>query len=332
MLIPILGYRIFFIYVEYYFNVFYLLFNLFMKEKLLYTCIYLFLFNIFTFAQTDLDGIMMDKKMFCTGLVISQSKSTEYWEGTNLRTNLNLGTLTSNVYNFMGNYGISNKLNFIFNVPYISNNVSAGTLHKTQGIQDLSLFLKWLLLEKEIKNSIYSIYFVTGISTPLTNYIVDYLPLSIGLKSTNFLGRIILDYQYKKVFITGSETYINRQNIKIERDAYYTNQLYLTNEVALPNQNIVQVRLGYRTNSIIAELVLTDLKTLGGFDITKNNMPFPSNQMNATNVGTNFKINIPSVNGLSLIAGNNYTFSGRNVMKQNQYYGGVFYIINFHKK
>lgn len=303
-----------------------------MKQKFLYTCIYIFFININMYAQTDLDGIMMDKKMLCAGLIISQSKSDQYWEGTYLRNNLNLGNLISNSYNFMANYGISNKVNVIFNIPYIANSASAGTLHPTQGIQDLSLFLKWLFVEKEVNNSIYSIYFVTGFSTPLTNYIVDYLPLSIGLKSTNLYGRIILDYQYKKVFITGSETFVNRQNIKIERDAYYTNQLNLTNEVALPNQNILQLQLGYRTNSIIAALVLTDLKTLGGFDITKNNMPFPSNQMNATTVGTNFKINIPKVNGLSVIAGNNYTFSGRNVLKSNQYYGGIFYIFNLQKK
>jgi hypothetical protein len=71
---------------------------------------------------------------------------------------------------------------------------------------------------------------------------------------------------------------------------------------------------------------------LGGFDITKNNMPFPSNKMNMTTIGINLKYEIAAVNGLSLIGGGNYVVKGRNVGQSKSFYGGVFYILDFSKK
>ena len=91
--------------------------------------------------------------------------------------------------------------------------------------------------------------------------------------------------------------------------------------------------LGYRTNRMIAEAIVNNWTTLGGFDITKNNMPFPSNKMNATTVGANVKYNLKAVDGLSLIGGGNYVVAGRNVGQATTVNVGVFYILNFtHKK
>jgi hypothetical protein len=42
-----------------------------------------------------------------------------YWEGTLKRENLNLGDLSLQMYSVMGNYGITNKLNVLFGLPYV---------------------------------------------------------------------------------------------------------------------------------------------------------------------------------------------------------------------
>ncbi|HQR92943.1 MAG: hypothetical protein B7Y15_07150 [Bacteroidetes bacterium 24-39-8] len=283
-------------------------------------------------AQTDLDAIMMSKNNFCTGLMYQHGSWNNYWEGTLKRDNQNLGTVSNNMYAVMGNYGISGKLNLLFGLPYVNTKASAGTLHSMNGLQDLPLWVKWMPFEKRVGPGTLSLYGIGGLSIPVSNYIADYLPLSIGLKSTNFSLRGMVDYQIGSIFATLSGTYVVRNNVTIDRSSYYTDQLILSNEVEMPNVATINFRFGYRSSLGIAELVLNQSNTLGGFDITRNNMPFPSNQMNATTAGLAFKYNVSAVEGLSLIGGTNFTIAGRNVGQTNSFNGGLFYILDFSKK
>jgi hypothetical protein len=236
------------------------------------------------------------------------------------------------MYNLMGTYGITDKLNVIVNVPYVQTHATAGTLHGMKGFQDLSVWLKWMPVEKEIGKGTFSIYTIGGFSTPLSNYIADFLPLSIGMHSTTVSGRLMLDYQLGNFFATASGTYSYRNDITIDRTSYYTTQEILSNKVDMPNMLSYNVRAGYRSERLIAEAIFNQMYTLGGFDIRKNDMPFPSNKMNASMVGVNFKYNFKMVPGLSIVAGANTTVAGRNVGQSTAYEGSVFYILDFSKK
>ena len=288
--------------------------------------------NVYAIAQTDQDGLMMNKNLFCTGLIYNASNWNKYWEGTNFRENLNLGTVSSNSIQFMGNFGLKDNLNLLFSAPYISNKISAGTLNSINGLQDFSTWIKWMPVEKEINNGILSVYLLGGASLPMSNYIVDYLPVSIGLKSSSISGRFMMDYQLGNFTITASETYTVRSNTRLERNSYFTTRSILSNEVEMPNVNMLSLRTGYRSNWLIAEAIITDIKTLGGFDITRNNMPFPSNRMNATTIAANFKYEIQKVPGLSVVAGASRVIKGRNMVQSTGFYSGLFYILNFQKK
>ena len=285
-----------------------------------------------TFAQTDLDAIMMEKKQFCLGPMFGYSSWKDYWEGTTKRDNANLGTVSTQTYSIMGNYGITNKLNFLFNVPYIKSKASAGQLHSMSGLQDISLWIKYMPVEEEVGPGIFSLYGIGGLSFPSSNYIPDYLPLSIGLKSTNLSFRVMADYQISNWFATLSGTYVSRSNVKIDRTAYYTTEMHYTNEVKMPDAMQFGFRTGIRNEKIIAEALLSNWTTLGGFDITKNNMPFLSNKMNSTTAGVNFKYNLNKPFGLSLTGGAQHTIAGRNVGQASGFNAGVFYVLNFSKK
>jgi hypothetical protein len=285
-----------------------------------------------TKAQTDIDGIMMTKNNFCTGIVFSYSSWKNYWEGTFKRDNENLGTVSTKMIGAMGNYGITDKLNVLFSIPYVQTKASAGSLKGMKGIQDLSLWLKWMPVDIQIGKGEFSVYGVAGYSFPVSNYVADFLPMSIGLRSKNLSLRAIADYQVGKLFVTGSATYIHRSNIKIDRDNYYTTEMHYTNEVEMPHAASFNFRTGYRSNSFTGELVLSNWTTLGGFDITKNNMPFPSNEMNSTRAGVAFKYTTKPLPGLSLIGGGNITLAGRNVGQSTDYSVGVFYVFDFKKK
>lgn len=293
----------------------------------------LLIFSAFTGkAQTDIDAIMMEKNAFCVGPLYSYGSWTNYWEGTLKRDNLNLGKVTTQMFGLMGNYGLTRKINLLFSAPYVKTKASAGTLHSMKGMQDLSLFVKWRPYQKKLGNGRLSLFGIAGISFPLSNYVADFLPLSIGLRSKTASARVMADYQQGNLFVTGSATYVIRDNIEIDRTSYYTTEMHYTNEVEMPDASNFNFRAGFRNHRLIAEAVVNNWTTLGGFDITRNNMPFPSNKMNATTVGINIKYVIPSIPQLSIVTGGNTTVAGRNMGQSTTVYGSFFYVLDLGSK
>ncbi len=54
--------------------------------------------------------------------------------------------------------------------------------------------------------------------------------------------------------------------------------MHNTHEVEMPNAANYNFRAGFRNYRWIAEAAVNRWVTLGGFDITRNNMPFPQQQ------------------------------------------------------
>ena len=296
----------------------------------------LFITSIFIssclFAQTDLDGLMMPKNLFCGGITAGKTSWKNYWEGTFKRENLNLGKVSTSNITVNGNYGITNRLNVIAMLPFIKTKASAGQLAGQKGMQDVSVFVKWSGYEKKFKKSILKAIVVAGLSAPVSNYTPDLLPLSIGTYSKTATLRAIIDFQKGNWFGTASGSYIFRNNVKLDRNTYYTDRIHYTNEVAMPDVSNYNIRAGYRSETWIVEAIANRWITNGGFDITKNNMPFVSNKMNTTTIGIHVKYETNFVDGLSFVADGLTTVAGRNAGQATGFNGGVFYIINFGKK
>ncbi len=288
-------------------------------------------------AQTDIDGIMMNKNQICIGPTYSHSAWDEYWEGKLKRNNLNLGTVSTQSMMIGANYGITDDLNIMAMGNYVWTKASAGTLHGVNGVQDLSVFAKWKAYKKKFGKSKLSLIAIGGFSTPLSNYVIDYLPLSIGMGSSVLMGRGMIDYTYKRWSATISGTYSRRSNIDIDRTAYYSEQGMITKEVEMPDVLSFNFRAGYRGRYLIAEAVLNVMNTQGGYDITRNNMPFPSNDMDATTAGVNLKYTFKFHTNLAVVGGVTHTlggdfFGGRNVGQATGYNAGIFYAFYLNKK
>lgn len=283
-------------------------------------------------AQTDIDGVMMEKNAFCIGPMAGYSSWKNYWEGKLKRENLNLGTVSTTMYSIMGNYGITNKLNVLFGLPYVKTKASAGQLKGLKGLQDLSFWIKWKAYSKKIGQGRLSLFAIGGYSLPVSGYTADFLPMSIGLESKNLSLRAMADYQRGVLFATLSGTYIRRSNIKLDRTAYYTTEMHYSNEVEMPDAAAFNFRVGYRDKGAYAELILDNWTSLGGFDITRNNMPFPSNRMNATRIAFNGKYPMPFMPELSVTGGAFTTVAGRNMGQSTGFNAGVFYVLNLGKK
>jgi hypothetical protein len=283
-------------------------------------------------AQTDIDGLMMEKNFFCVGPTAGYSSWKNYWEGTTKRDNANLGRVSNTHFMLMGNYGITSKLNVLFGLPYIKTKASAGQLAGQKGLQDLSLFIKWQAWDKHIAKGYFKTFVTGGYAFPVSNYTPDIMPLSIGMHSKNATFRLMADYQRGNLFASASGSYIYRSNVTLDRNTYYTSEMHYTNEVKMPDASQFNFRVGYRSETWIAEAILDKWTTLGGFDISKNNMPFVSNKMNATTLGVHIKYETNFVNGLSFVADGSTTIAGRNVGQSSGFSGGVFYIMDFSKR
>ena len=284
-----------------------------------------------SFSQTDIDGLMMQKNFFCVGPTAGYSSWKNYWEGTLKRENLNMGRVSTTNFMLMGNYGITNKLNVLFGLPYVKTKTSAGNMAGQKGLQDLSLFVKWVACQKHIAKGHLKTMLIGGYATPVSDYTADFLPLSIGLHSKNVNLRVMADYQRNNWFVTASYTYIARSNVVIDRSTYYTTEMHYSNEVKMPDASQFNFRIGYRSEVLIAEAIFNKWTTLGGFDIPRNGMPFVSNKMNATGIGLNVKYETP-LDGLSVVANGTTTVAGRNVGQATGFNAGVFYIFDFSKK
>jgi hypothetical protein len=275
-------------------------------------------------SQTADDAIMMGKKQWCNGLTYMHSSWKNYWEGTLKRDNLNLGTVSTQSVMFMSAYGITNRLNALVSVPYIWTHASAGTLHGLKGFQDIEMDLKYEFFHK----GNFSLFAVGGLSTPLQKYENDFLPMSIGLGSTNLSGRLTVDYQNGIFFATGSSAYVWRSDVTIDRTSYYTDQIHYTNIVDMPNQLNSNLFVGIRKPNLIIQAQLLNTYTFGGFDIRRNDMPFASNQMNMTSVGGHVKYFFSFLPNLAVIADADFTVAGRNVGQSQMYSGGLYYVVS----
>jgi hypothetical protein len=297
------------------------------KQVTLFT--FFMLVRLALLAQMPHDAIYMPKNISCIAVTYSNSNWNQYWEYTLKRDNPNMGKHTTQSVMPMLAYGISNKLNLIAALPYIQTKTSAGNLMGQKGLQDASLLLKYKLAEK----SGLSLHTVVGGSLPVSNYVPDFLPMSIGLQAKTLTGRLLANYLHKTgMYVTAHASYILRSNIKIDRDAYQADgRVYNTNEVRVPNATDMALRLGYIKDGsrIQAEVFAERFTCVGGDNIRRNDMPFPSNNMEATNVGFYGKCQPKNIGFNVRIA---RVIDGLNVGQATSYSLGLLYILETKKK
>ena len=284
-------------------------------------------------AQSLTDGLMMTKGAFCTGFLYTHDQWKNYWEGELKRDNQNIGNITTKSLTWVGNYGVTDRLNIIVMAPYVTTKASSGTLQGLKGMQDLSVAIKYRFFAKDFATGGLKAFAIGYTSTPLTNYTPDYLPLSIGMASTNLAGRLTLNYHLNRGwYINGSSGYLLRSNVTLDRPSYYTNgKITFSNEVQLPNAFDFLVNIGYLKKGFQVELTYSQQNTLGGGDIRRQDMPFVSNRMNFSKASALVMYYLPNLKNLAVRGSAGYTVAGRNVGQSTTLMAGVLYTFNFFK-
>jgi hypothetical protein len=282
-------------------------------------------------AQTVDDGILMPKKSLCTGFVYSHDKWDDYWEGALKRDNGNIGTVTTRSVTWMGTYGVTDRLNVMAALPYVSTNASQGVLHGMSGVQDVSVGAKYKLLERPLATGSLRVFAAASAGTPSHDYTPDFQPLSIGLASSRTSARGVVAFQSNAgLFFEGTTAYTWRGKVTLDRPFYFTNgEAILSDEVAMPNVFDYTLRAGYAGNRLRVPISYTQQYTRGGDDIRRQDAPFVSNRMNFSRLEATVHYTLPVPQNLAVRVSAAHVTSGRNVGQSTTFSGGLLYTFHF---
>ena len=282
-------------------------------------------------AQTIDDGQMMGRHDLCTGFLYSHDRWDRYWEGTLKRDNGNIGAVTTTMVTWAGTYGITDRLNVIAMLPYVSTKASQGVLHGMHGVQDVTLAVKYRVVERRLsEHSAIRAFAVGSVGAPVSDYTPDFLPLSIGSASRRSSGRLTADLARGGFFLQGTGAYTWRANVRLDRPFYFTNgQAYFTDEVALPNVLDYAATAGYARSGLKVSGSFWQQRTQGGGDIRRQDMPFVSNRMNLSRAAGVIQYSLPPVKRLAVRVEAARVLSGRNVGQSTTLTGGLLYTFHF---
>ncbi|MCL5127556.1 MULTISPECIES: hypothetical protein [unclassified Algibacter] len=229
--------------------------------------------------------------------------------------------IDQNIYNVYANYGITDNLTVIANLPYIeaegkgaADPVNGST--EQSNIQDLSLLVKWAPFVTKHKNGTTTVVVAAGGS-----YAFDYEPtgiLSLGNGASSIDTKLGLQYNNNSGFF--GNVFVGH-SIRGEAD----NNLGLGDgtKFDVPNSVNAQIKLGYAGKAFYADAWFDAQKSNGGLDINSANFAgnFPETKVNYSRVGLNFYVPVTKIIGLS--AGTGTIVSGRNIGKGTYYSGGL---------
>ena len=150
----------------------------------------------------------------------------------------------------MVDYGVTDRLNVIADLPYVWTGASQGVLHGMSGLQDLTVAAKFNLLETEFTNSGVAAHdrrrgrghadqrLHAGLLSALAS----------AAPAAALSGRLTLSFHAKRGwFLDGSSAYTWRDNVTLDRAAYFTDdQLFFSDQVAMPDVFDYTLSAGYR--------------------------------------------------------------------------------------
>lgn len=289
-------------------------------------------------AQTPSDAVMMKQFEACFALMYDQGSWDHYWEGSYLRTNGNVGTFSRRMIMPMIAIGLHDRINLIVSAPHIrteSKEGSGGYLRGASGMQDLGLSLKGEVFEQAIGTSKVSFLANLGYATPMTNYLSDYLPYSLGFGTTELSLRGIGSFKmHNGLYAIAGLAHLWRGQTRIERDYYYNNGSYYTDLMDVPNAWNFNVAAGITLfdNSWKLEANYISMKCTSGDDIRKYNAGQPTNKVEAGQVGFMSQYYFKNIKGLGVLAYYSKIISGRNMGQFSNLGLGITYQFRFINK
>jgi hypothetical protein len=303
--------------------------NYFMRSKwgvVLFIFVSLICFDVM--AQTPWDAIFMPKRELCAAVIYDEARFSNYWEGEKLIENKNIGIFRRQTTTAMLSYGITNFLDATVMLPYIKTSSSGGQLAGVQGFQDINVSLKGRFLSRKSKDFKIDLVGVVGLGTPVSNYLSDYMPYSIGLGCTEFSSRLTSEFSYKeKTYLRLSGAHIWRGATKIERAFYYDNGSVYSEYMNVPNAINIHSAFGllFLDGRLRTELTYWGTWCTSGDDIRTWVRPQPTNKFEFQQMGIFMQYYFKKFERVSVVTYINQMIAGRNIGKFYNFTLGATY-------
>ncbi|MFT5964603.1 MAG: hypothetical protein ACI9L6_001348 [Flavobacterium sp.] len=294
--------------------------NIMIKKQLL------FILAVTTFgfvntaqSQSPISGFMQEKGKGNISLSFSSEKYNEVYfipEKVDGVPVFNETQVTSK--SIYATYGISNQVEVVFVLPYITarGNATQEVLtnlnleNERKGIQDVSVFVKYSPFNFDFGSSSLRLIGALGLKTPLGNYKVE----------EGFQSIIAIGNRSTTLSTTGMAMF------RMNSGAFASAQLaanYASNHV--PNSYATELKIGYAARLFYGDAFIANQTSTGGVDIFGEGFAgyFPTTKVNYTKVGLNLYTPIYKDFGVS--AGASTLIAGRNIGKSTGFYGGLVY-------
>ncbi|MCB0457241.1 MAG: transporter [Flavobacteriaceae bacterium] len=280
---------------------------------------------------------MMRKSNICILFSTDIGGFDEYWEGKKLRENQTIATVHRYTTATMVAYGLLENLDIYAGVPYVmtrSTQPNGGKFTGASGFQDVMIAAKYEAYKGNFSIGELSLLASAGFSTPISNYLSDYMPYSLGHGAPEVSARGIVQFTTNSgIYFRTSVAHLWRGYTEAERNYYYNDGSYYTAWMDVPNAWNYEGVFGawFFKKSLKAEVNYSGLKSTSGDDIRAYNAAQPTNRVKTDRVGLNLQYYLPN-SGFGAVVYHSRVIEGQNTAKMNNTGVGLTYQFSFKKK
>ncbi len=292
-----------------------------MMKKLILGC-FVMLAPLMTSAQGMIDGFMRGAGKGVVALSYSTESYDDFYKGTNLVSEPNLGTINTQSICLFAAVGLMDQLDIIASLPYVTTSAGQGYWSNQSAMQDGAISLKWRPLQIKLENiGTVSGIVAAGITTPFSNYVAD-APVAIGHQFTSGDVRILGNFMTEfGLFASVQAGYIRRGDVPLDHV-----KLDGSTKTNVPDALDISAKIGYGTSEFYLDAWYQSQTARGGTNIGQTDASFPSNGISFSRIGITGYYPLPIWNKqLGVSIGGASTLDGRNVGKSTRISVGVVY-------
>ncbi|MBK9250192.1 MAG: hypothetical protein IPM69_19315 [Ignavibacteria bacterium] len=285
-------------------------------------CLFLLLLPTSIMAQGMIDGFMRGEGKSVVALSYSSESYKDFYKNTTLVQEPNLGRITTTSVSLFTAVGITNSIDVLLSLPYISATSDQGYWQTQSSLQDLNFAVKWRPLQVKLSElGTLSAILACGVSIPTTNYVAN-APVAIGHHSPSADARLVVNYMTSFGLFAAVQTgYIRHGDVELDRLSLEGNM-----KTNVPDAIDFSAKVGYGNSEFYIDAWMQSQSSRGGTNIGETDASFPSNGISFTRLGLTGYYPLKFIAekfGLSLSGAT--TLNGRNIGKSNRISIGAVY-------
>jgi len=240
-------------------------------------------------SAQDLNGFLREKGAGDVAISVTSESYDHFWAGDTKVSDPGVGEVDTQTASIWMAYGLSNRWTLIATLPYVDTDGDGTGGFSESGIQDFAV-LGAVQLAQFGNGGSSRLVGAVGARTPASDYEGN-LPVSIGDDTTDWLARLVYQFQHKSFYISQQIGYDLRGGDAPDGWPLYT-------------------EIGYTHGRTTYNVFLSKLIADGGTDIGDPGFTFPSNKEEYERTGAKAYIRINDRFGIAVSAFT--TLDGRN--------------------